>query len=162
MNFQTTSSTPRLIILSLLFMGVSMHVPAFANQPQESNSPAGDVLKLGIEYYDKQKSGQKLSSSESGVLCFMIGLLEGVALTGKGVYWSAPPDDSNDYLIDALRFHLKDHPEDLNASAAVVAGRAFLGTFPAPLPFNNSNVVKAFESARSMPSPTPAKRAHER
>ncbi len=150
-------SIPRRIILSLLLMAVVMHVTASSSQDNEDQSPTAQALQLGIEYYDKQKSGQKHTSTESGVMCYMIGILEGVALTGKGVYWSAPQDDSKDYLIDALRLHLKQHPEDLNASAAVVAGRAFLGTFPAPLPFNNSNVVKAFESARSIPAQTPTK-----
>lgn len=144
-------------MLLLLFMAVFMHVTASASQAKEDSSPTGQTLQLGIEYYDKQKSGQILTSTESGVMCYMIGILEGVALTGKGVYWSAPQDDSNDYLIDALRLHLKQHPEDLNASAAAFAGRAFLGTLPAPLAFNNSNVVKAFESARSIPAQTPTK-----
>jgi len=138
-------------------MAAAMHVPQSVAQDKDADSVNGHVLKLGIQYYDKQKSGGKLTESESGVMCYMLGLLEGVALTGKGVYWSAPEDDSKDYLINVVRVQLKDHPEDLTASAAAVAGRAFLGILPAPLPFNNKNVVNAFESARSLPIPTPAK-----
>ena len=157
MSIRITTSTPQLIILLLLLMAVFMRVTGSASQAKEDSSPTGQALQLGIEYYDKQKSGQKLTSTESGVMCYMIGILEGVALTGKGVYWSAPQDDSKDYLIDALRLHLKQHPEDLDASAAAFAGRAFLAILPPPLPFNNRNLVKAFEGAGSLPAPTPTK-----